>query len=289
MTPALRSYVLRAYGITWVLLAPWLYAYNAFHGSPPAWLWALAPLAFIGGSGPSVAAIILAARSPEPDALRRLVAPMLAWRVPARWYAAALLVPPLATALSLVIADRGLNTLHYFTLGPMLAALPATYALALPFGPLGEELGWRGTALPQLFTRIPPWQASLVVGVLWTFWHVPQMLLLPGASIPSFMQVTWASVLLYLVQISSVSALITLIFVRTSGSLLLAILAHMAFNTAENVVYAGLPTLSPEHARAVYLVNVWVLAAIGAVSLWLLSHGNPTVSSFSHERTRVSS
>lgn len=267
----LRSYLLLAYGLNWLLLAPWLYAFNAFHRNPPLWVWALVPLAYIGGSAPSVAAIMLAARSPEPGAVRRLAAPMLWWRVPVRWYAVALLVPPLATAVSLLIADRGLSTFRHFALWPMLAALPATYVLALPFGPLGEEMGWRGTALPQLMTRFPAWQASLIVGVLWTFWHVPQMLMFPGASIPSVMPVNATSVLLFLVQISGICALITLVYLRSGGSLLLAILTHMAFNTAENVVYAGLPPMSPEHTRAVYLVNVWVLAVVGAVSLWWLS------------------
>jgi membrane protease YdiL (CAAX protease family) len=276
----LRSFVLLAYGITWVLLAPWLYAYNVtFHGNPPRWLWWLAPLAFIGGSGPSVAGLIVAWRSPDPQAFRRLAKSLLAWRVPARWYVVSIVTPPLATAFSLVLADRGMSTLGQFSLGPGLLALPATYALALPFGPLGEELGWRGTALPLLFQRTSAWQASLIVGVLWTFWHVPQMLMLPGAAIPSFMAVNATSILLYLVQISAISALITLIFVRTNGSVLLAIIAHVAFNTAENVVYAGLPAMSADHQRAVYVVNVFVLAAIGAWCLaWLRRVGSlPTV------------
>jgi membrane protease YdiL (CAAX protease family) len=264
----LRSYVLLAYGISWTLLAPWLYVYNVrFQGNPPHWLWWLAPLAFVGGSAPSIAGLIVAARSADTGAVRGLVRSMLAWRVPARWYLVALLTPPLATALSLLLADGGIRTLGRFSPGAALVTLPATYALALPFGPLGEELGWRGTALPLLLQRTAAWKASLIVGGLWTFWHIPQMLWLPGASIPSFMPVNPASILLYLVPIASISALITLIFVRTFGSILLAIIGHMAFNTAENVVYAGLPSMSADHQRAVYLVNVWVLAAIGAVCL----------------------
>ena len=195
---------------------------------------------------------------------------MVAWRVPARWYAVALLVPPLATTASLMLVDHGVDTLRHFNPGAALIAAPATYALALPFGPLGEELGWRGVALPNLLTRCPAWQASLTLGVLWTFWHVPQMLLLPGASIPSFMPLSATSLALYLVQMSGITALITLVFLRSNGSLLLAILTHMAFNTAENVLYAGLPELSVDHVRSVYVVNVWVLAAIGYASLiWL--------------------
>ncbi|HKA59792.1 MAG TPA: hypothetical protein VKD28_14320, partial [Gemmatimonadales bacterium] len=53
--------------------------------------------------------------------------------------------------------------------------------------------------------------------------------------------------------------------------ILLAILTHLAFNTAENVLFAGLPALSTDHVRNVYLVNVWVLAAIGCVCLLALS------------------
>jgi uncharacterized protein len=192
---------------------------------------------------------------------------MLAWRVPVRWYVVALLVPPLATACSLVVVDHGLQTLRHFSPAAMLVAAPAIYALALPFGPLGEELGWRGTALPLLITRFPAWQASLILGVLWTFWHVPQMLLLPGASIPSFMPLSATSVALYLVQMSGITALITLVFLRSNGSILLAILTHLAFNTAENVLFAGLPALSTDHVRNVYVVNVWILAAIGCACL----------------------
>ena len=275
-TVALRSFLLLAYGLSWALLAPWLYLYHVtFQAAPPTWLWVLAPVAYIGGSSPSVAAIILAARSSDVQALRKLARAVLAWRVPAIWYAVALLVPPLATAASLIIVDRGFGTLSHLKVSAALTAVPGIYALALPFGPLGEEFGWRGVALPLLLNRFPAWRASLLLGVLWTFWHVPQMLLLPGASIPSFMPLNPTSLALYLIQMSGITALITLVFVRTNGSLLLAILTHLAFNTAENVVYAGLPALSVDHTRNVYVANVWVLAAVGCLSLISLEWRRP--------------
>ena len=63
-TPTLRSFVFLAYGLTWVLLGPWFYVLNVVHqGQVPSWLWALAPLAFLGGWGPSVAALIVTARA----------------------------------------------------------------------------------------------------------------------------------------------------------------------------------------------------------------------------------
>jgi membrane protease YdiL (CAAX protease family) len=46
-------------------------------------------------------------------------------------------------------------------------------------GPLGEEPGWRGYALPRLEARVGPIRASLLVGLLWAGWHAP-LFLIPG-------------------------------------------------------------------------------------------------------------
>ena len=46
-------------------------------------------------------------------------------------------------------------------------------------GPLGEEPGWRGYALPRLEARVGPIRASLLVGILWVGWHAP-LFLIPG-------------------------------------------------------------------------------------------------------------
>jgi membrane protease YdiL (CAAX protease family) len=43
----------------------------------------------------------------------------------------------------------------------------------IPLAALGEELGWRGFALPRLQSRIGPLSASLVIGVIWAAWHLP--------------------------------------------------------------------------------------------------------------------
>jgi len=40
-------------------------------------------------------------------------------------------------------------------------------------GPLGEEFGWRGYALARLLGKSSPFAASLVLGVIWTAWHIP--------------------------------------------------------------------------------------------------------------------
>jgi uncharacterized protein len=44
-------------------------------------------------------------------------------------------------------------------------------------GPLGEEFGWRGFALPFLLGRRPPLAAALILGLVWAFWHLPTFLI----------------------------------------------------------------------------------------------------------------
>lgn len=271
--PTVRSFVVWAYGLTWVLLGPWFYAVNVvYHGNIPSWMWAFAPVAFIGGWGPSVAALIVTRRTGGGEAVRRMTRALVAWRVPARWYVVTFALPPLISVASLLIADHGSATLHQFNWAAALRNLPIVYAIALPFGPLGEEIGWRGFALPRLMSRFGPVRATLLLGAIWTLWHAPMMLWSPGAALPSFMRLPASSVAIYLVQTTAETALMTYLFVRTNGSVLLAVIAHLTFNTAEAVVFGGLPTQMVEQLHSTYLINVALSALLGAMALGAISN-----------------
>lgn len=269
------AFAVLAYLLTWLLLAPWFYLLNVVHGGElQNWMWWLVPLALIGSWGPTVAGIIMAGMIGGRSALAKLFKSLLAWRAHIGWYLAVFLAPPLLTAASLFIIDSGPGTLRHLNWAALLANAPIAYVLALPFGPLGEELGWRGFALPRLLASMGPVLASLVLGTLWTFWHVPMMLWSPGASMPSFMALSPTSIAIYWVQITSVTAAMTVLFLHTRGSLLLAVLAHMTFNTAESILFGGLPSLSPERAKALYLASVAAWAVLGLISLgWLGARG----------------
>lgn len=94
---------------------------------------------------------------------------------------------------------------------------------------------------------------------------------------PSFMGLSVMSVLIYLVQVMAVTAIMTFLFLRTNGSILLAVLAHLAFNTAQSVVFGGLPEMPVDQVRTVYVINVCVLAALGLVCmLWSSRRPPPT-------------
>jgi len=264
-TSSLAGFVFWSYALTWVFLAPFFYLLNfQYGGEMQSWMWAIVPLALLGGWGPSLAGIIVTARTEGRSGVRELLRSLGSWRVSAIWYLAVFVFPPAVTAISVIAADRGIGSFLHRDPASALTAIPFAYLLALPFGPLGEEIGWRGYALPKLLSRYGAVWASLILGVIWTFWHFPMMLLSPGASIPSVMGLSVFSVSVYLLQTTSETVLITLLFLKTRGSLLLAVLAHMTLNTAEAVVYGGLKEPSAAHQRTVYLINVAILAAAAA-------------------------
>ncbi len=89
-------------------------------------------------------------------------------------------------------------------------------------GPLGEEPGWRGYALPRLQKRFGPVVGTLLVGLIWTGWHLP-LFLVPG----------WTSspIWTFTLMLCGLSLLITYSFNLAGLSIVAAIAAHAVFNT----------------------------------------------------------
>jgi membrane protease YdiL (CAAX protease family) len=147
------------------------------------------------------------------------------WRVGLPWYVIALGLP---TVLSLTTA-----ALAYLLgeTGFILRAL-APIELVLFVAVVGEELGWRGYALPRLLEKFSPLIASLILGVLWGLWHVPTFVV-PGT--PQYGLPPTAFVLLTI----EYSILMTWVFLHTAGSVLIATLFHGAINLSQGVFLAG--------------------------------------------------
>ncbi|MEA5116302.1 MAG: CPBP family glutamic-type intramembrane protease, partial [Propionicimonas sp.] len=110
----------------------------------------------------------------------------------------------------------------------MLGLLTTTYLTYLLGGPVQEEPGWRGFALPRLQARLLPLVAALVLGVIQCFWHAPL-----------FLTSEWDTVrhepsqfLAYLVLVVSMSVVMSWLFNGTRGSVLLAVLGHNGVNWA---------------------------------------------------------
>jgi membrane protease YdiL (CAAX protease family) len=90
-------------------------------------------------------------------------------------------------------------------------------------GPLGEEPGWRGYALPRLEALFGPIWASAVLGLVWALWHAP-LFLIPGLA--SVSPASFAGILV------GVSFLMTFVARLSHSYVLIPILMHAAFNTS---------------------------------------------------------
>ena len=181
------------------------------------------------------------------------------------WYAVALAGPLVLTlaaiALHVVLGGRPPGP------GSLVGALPAVLFVSvymLLFVALGEEVGWRGYALPRLQARYHALVSSVILGALWALWHLPQFF--NPATLYS--DLPFALFLAYLIPFA---VLITWIFNSTGGSVLMAMLVHAVMNTSTQVwkvlpEYSGGPdAMSAAEAAA---VNVHVNLMLTVV-LWV--------------------
>ena len=144
----------------------------------------------------------------------------------------------------------------------------------MPFGPMGEELGWRGFMLPRLLQKYDMWRSSLLLGVVWTFWHIASFTF-PGAAIPSVFKLSIWTVVLYLLHICSETLLMTYVFLRTKGSVLIAILFHAAFNASSNVLLTVFPQVenNVEQREIVYIAHILLIGFLAPGLLSSISGG----------------
>lgn len=166
---------------------------------------------------PAVAACLVLGATEGKAGIKRLFARLWLWRVPLGWYVFVVCLP-----LLLVAAVWAIHAVWWeATPFNLLELSPISFLIA--FLIIGEELGWRGWALPELQKRFSALAASLMLGVLWAFWHLPNFLI-PGY--PHYGQ----SFVAFLLAASAYSMLITFVFNRTSGSVLIASLFHASIN-----------------------------------------------------------
>ncbi len=204
--------------------------------------------------GPMVTALIVTALVGGKDGLKALLRRQVQWRVSIGWYAVAIGLP---IALELVTVAlnvaMGAHAPTWDVMRPWPTILGMTALYMVFSGPLGEELGWRGFALPRLLERFAahPYGAliaSLILGVIHAAWHLP-MFLVGEMDVPSILGTIIGAVLVtWLVQ-------------HTQGSVLLAVLFHAANQNSGRFLsplFAGADVIQQHWLKLV----VWAIAAI---------------------------
>ncbi len=225
------------------------------------WIWILYAfnITFLGpifALGPFLAAIIVTALTGDKARLKALLSRMVRWRVGLKWYAAALMLPVavylFAMSLNILLGARA-STAEQFGSWYLIFPLFA-YSLLFPLsGAFGEELGWRGYALPRVQSRFWALSAALIIGVIQTAWHLPLFVSLPNTTLVPL-----------IVGYMGLGILATWVFNNTRGSVLLTMLLHASFNT--NAAFFGEMFTGVDLVRMSWLLAAgWCVAAIVVV------------------------
>jgi membrane protease YdiL (CAAX protease family) len=217
--------------------------------------WAIA-LFITGGFVPTLLGIILTWKKEGLSGLRILGRRIIQFKLGWRWYMFTFLIVIAGTAGQLIINRLLGNTFD----GNLFLAQLGNFLPLLILGPLSEEIGWRGYALPRLQTRWNALTSSLIVGGIWGLWHLP-LFMMVGTS----QHELGIPFIGFLIGMSANSLFYTWLYNNTKHSLWSAILLHWLYTYAAQVVSSGV-TRSPLYNWLECLPSV-IMAAI-VVLIW---------------------
>jgi membrane protease YdiL (CAAX protease family) len=214
------AYYALALVISWTIWAPLV-------AIKQRWLDLPIPFAlhYLGAFGPMVSALIVTALTRGAPGLRELWGRIIKWRVGIAWFLFAALSPIALFLIAAVIAwlitgkfaDLVLlgqaNYLPYLGIG-VLPVWLATYGF-------GEEIGWRGFALPRLQKTMSVSRATLILGLLWAIWHTPAFFYLD-----TFERIGFVFLPGFLIGVLFGAVLFTWIYNGSGGSVLMVSLWH---------------------------------------------------------------
>lgn len=239
----LLLYWLLVFGISWVSWG--LLAVLADRGATAYGQGLFMLLLVVGGMGPAIAAYAGTAVRGGAAALKAYNRLVFKFRIHPVWYAL-----PFALHLGMALVAGPVTST--FGQGPFGLARPwfmffPTFAVMIVGGGL-EELGWRGLALPELQKRFNPLLATVILGLVWTVWHLP--LFRVAGAVQQSLNPAW-----FTASVMGHAFILTWLFNRTH-SVPICVIYHAAAN--------ALPTMfhMPDHATTVEVILRLILGVV---------------------------
>ncbi len=264
----LVSFFVLSYAVTWLLWAPLVFAgVPAFTEATHTPSWYALPGVAVGVTG---TAFFMTAVTQGRAGVQRMLRRLACWRVGVRWYLVAILLIPVGQLL--ITAALGSPDALRALRPSALALYPVSYLAHFVFGPLFEESGWRGFALPRMQHRFGPVRATLLLGLLWSGWHF--FLYAPswfaGGPVNAVVGVG-----IFVVFTTSISFIFTWLSNNTTASLLLAILLHGSVDGTATYLQrlADRGALSADAAGFSGQFGVLILCVLTALALVMSTRG----------------
>ena len=209
--------------------------------------------------GVAVPAFVVTAIVGGRDGVRDLAWRCLRWRVPLRWYAIALLAPPMVL-LATVAALYGLDPLgtlvHKWPL--LLTSFLPTLVVMVVLNSVAEEAGFTGFLFARLQDRNGPMRAALLTTVAFWLFHLPGFFLDTGS---------WAltAVLMAFLLLPHLASRLVVgwLYNATGASVLIAGLFHAMHNAMVNPTGLGVAVLAlPQIDVLAILAGLVMLAGV---------------------------
>jgi membrane protease YdiL (CAAX protease family) len=254
-THPLLAFFALAFLISWAIWVPLaLDRYSLLPSRIPEGLVIIGRL--LGTLGPAIAASLIARTVAGRPGVKALWGQLGRWRVAWTWYAASGLVFPALLFLASWLYRLSPEAAPLPTVAVSMSSLVVT-AIVLTISVLGEEIGWRGFALPRIQGRRTALGASLILGAIWTVWHLPFWVVLGELEQfgPSYWLLSW-------LWITAGSVYLTWIMNNTGNSLPMALLFHWGYNML-SVGFLPLSSIVPAYLILVALGWAVVVGVVG--------------------------
>ena len=234
-------------------------------------------------AGPSLTGILMTVLVYGRRGLREYVSRLVTWRVGATWYAVALLTAPVLMAVTLLALSSNSPAFlpGIVTTDDRTSLLLVSLAVGLSAG-IFEELGWTGFAVPGLRQRYGVVATGLIVGILWTAWHLIQSVWASRAAageLDMSMYFTATAVGIFVGYLTAFRILMVWCYEHTR-SLFVAMLMHVSLTASLLILNPiGITGAPLQVFSFAFAAVVWVVvAAIALRRAWHPEH-RPTGSS----------
>lgn len=210
-------------------------------------------LYMLGGLGPTIAAYVAVLLTPSHSPLREFHSRLFRWRIAVRWYVIAFALP-----VGLALAPVGVaifvdpNFPRTLSVQPWYMLIPLFFVMVAGGGL--EELGWRGIAQPEMERTVCRPVAAVLVGVIWSIWHLP-LFVLPGVGQYG------TSFGVFTIGVVGGALILAWLYGRTE-SILLCILFHAGWNAV-----AALGLAIPSDRRLLAVLDACLRVLVGALVL----------------------
>lgn len=254
MTEILK-FISLTYAVSWTCFITALVLSGSVGSFVPALSVFRTPLLLLGTFTPSLVALGLTARDEGFLGIQALLRPVFASRVAARWYLFAIGYLPAIKVIVAIVHRVITGSWPRFGDEPWYLIV-AAIVISTPVQ-AGEEIGWRGYALPRLAVRVGLARASLLLGLIWACWHLP-LFFIPG--VDNYGQ----SFPIFVLGVTALSVAIAWLYANTNGSLLLTMLMHSAVNQTVGIVPSAVANAANPFALSTSLV-----ASLTNAFLWI--------------------